>query len=141
MATPPNPLAAMIIQSLAGQGGGMDMGGGGFPGGGPGPGMPPGPDTASQEQFSRELSSLRQADPAAMLQQLVQIKQQVGVIINQTLMSLPGVARASASILKGLDAAIKEAQQAAATASVAAPPINSSILPSGFATPGGGSMM
>ncbi|MGH2621950.1 MAG: hypothetical protein ACRDHG_15470, partial [Anaerolineales bacterium] len=137
--TGPNPLAALIVQKLAqSAGGGMPM----LPEGGMGPiapgGMPPGPDAATESQLSRELSQLRQADPAAMLRTLTDIKQQLGVVINQTLMSLPGVARSAATALRGLDAAIKEASTAAATASVAAPPINNSLLPPGIATPSGG---
>jgi hypothetical protein len=115
----------------------------GAPGaGGPTMGMPD-KDAAGASQLSRELGMLRQVDPAAMLNQFTDMKKQILAFINHTGMSLPGAARSLSKMLPGIDAAIKEAQQAAATQAVSGPPINSSSVPStmGMApgTGGGGS--
>lgn len=145
MASAPNPmmsaLAPLLMAKLAGAGGG-GMGGPGGPGTGPS-GSPS--DDASSMSFGRELSSARQADPAALGQTVTSVKQQVLELINQTGMSNPGVARALAKCLQGLDAAIKEAASAAATLQVAQP-INASAAsgapgagassPSAVGTPG-----
>ena len=122
-------LAPMIMAKLAaaqvgggGVGGPSPMGGGmGGPGGpGTGPAGTPS-DAAASASFGKELSSARQADPAALGQKIGTIKQQVLDIINSTGMSNAGVARAMSKTLQGLDAAIKEAANAAATLQVAQP--------------------
>jgi hypothetical protein len=121
MATGPNPmmsaLAPLLMAKLAAQGGG-GMGGPGGPG--TGPASTPS-DVAASAGYGRELSSARQADPAALGQKVSTVKQMILELINQTGMSNPGVARALSKTLQGLDAAVKEAAQAAATLQVAAP--------------------
>jgi hypothetical protein len=132
MGASPNPLMSGILPLLMAKmaaGGGMP-GGGPTPGGGA-PGMPPGgpgtgpsgspADMAASAGFGRELSSARQADPAALAMKIHAIKMQVGEVLSATLASNPGVARALGKTLQGLDAAIKEATQAATTLQVAQP--------------------
>lgn len=138
MAAGGNPLmsalAPMIMARLAAARGGAPgggppgmgmppgMGGGmGGPGGpGTGPSGSPG-DAAASASYGKELSSARQADPAALGQKISTIKQQVLELINQTGMSNAGVARSLSKTLQGLDAAVKEAANAAATLQVAQP--------------------
>jgi len=138
-------LAPMIMQRLAAAQGGGDASGG--PGGpGTGPGASPA-DAMASASYGRELSSARQADPAALGQKVSSVKQAILELINQTGMSNPGVARALSKTLQGLDAAVKEAAQAAATLQVAQP-INSSAAtgapgaggpnPAPVGVPGGG---
>jgi len=133
--TPGSPLAALapliMAKLAASQGGGGGMGGPGGPGTGPS-GSPS--DIAASAGYGRELSSARQADPAALGQKVSTLKQMVLELINQTGMSNPGVARSLAKTLQGLDAAVKEAASAAATLQVAQP-INSSAA---MGAPGAG---
>ena len=127
-------LAPLLMARLAGggaPGGGGGMGGPGGPG--TGPSGTPSDDSASMS-YGRELSSARQADPAALAKNIHGIKMQIGELLSSTLSSNPGVARALSKTLQGLDAAIKEATTAAATLSVASP-INASA-----ATGAGGAM-
>jgi hypothetical protein len=150
MATAPNPmmaaLAPMIMQRLAAASGGAGGASSGPGGPGTGPGASPADATASAA-YGRELSSARQADPAALGQKVTAVKQAILELINQTGMSNPGVARALSKTLQGLDAAVKEAASAAATLQVAQP-INSSAAtgapgaggpsPAPVGVPGGG---
>jgi hypothetical protein len=71
--------------------------------------------------YGRELSSARQADPAALAKKIMDIKTAIGEIISQTLHSSPGVARAMSKTLQGLDAAKEEAVKAATTLQMASP--------------------
>src|SRR5271166_4371544 len=133
--TPGSPLAALaplIMQRIAAsQGGGPGGPGGGLPGGPPsGPGGPGGPgtgpggspaDAAASASYGRELSSARQADPAALVKAITDVKSKVSDLMTQTLMSTPGVGRALSKTIQGLDAAIKEATQAAVTLQTASP--------------------
>lgn len=118
-------LAPLLMARIAAQsqgGGGMPGGPGGGPPGGPGTGPAGTPsDIAASAGYGRELSSARQADPAALGQKVTSVKQMILELINQTGMSNPGVARALAKTLQGLDAAVKEAASAAATLQVASP--------------------
>ena len=122
------PMAAMLMAKLAGAGGagGMSPGAmalGGAPAGGPGAGGPSGSpaDAVANAGFSRDLSSLRQADPMALAKTLSGLRQQIASMISQAGTSIPGVGRALAKMLQPIDAAIKEAQTAAATQSMATP--------------------
>lgn len=124
MAAGPNPMQSalmpLLMAKLAGQAGGA--GGPGAAPGGPGTGPASSPsDIAASAGYGRELSSARQADPAALGQKVSTLKQMILELINQTGMSNPGVARALAKTLQGLDAAVKEAASAAATLQVASP--------------------
>lgn len=147
MAAGGNPLmsalAPMIMARLAAAQGGGAPGGGGPPPMGGGMGGPGGPgtgpagtpsDAAASASYGRELSSARQADPAALGQKISTIKQQILELINQTGMSNAGVARSLSKTLQGLDAAVKEAANAAATLQVAQP-INASAA---MGAPGAG---
>lgn len=127
MAAAANPLLGLILQRIA------SMNAGGGPGG-MGGGIPPSPDASANNQLSNELANLRQTDPAALMRRIVELKKELGSIMSQTMLSLPGVARSLAKTLSGLDAALKEAQQATATASVVGPDIGSSVVPSGLST-------
>lgn len=129
MGAAPNPLqaaaSAMLMSRLAGAGsspGSLALAGGG-PTGGPAAAGPAGSpaDAAANAGFGRELSSLRQADPMAMVKAIQAVKQQIVAVISGSGMSIPGVARSLAKTLQGVDAAIKEAQTAAATMQMAAP--------------------
>jgi len=129
MASGANPAMSAILPMLMSRIAAM-QGGGGSPGGGGGMGGPGGPgtgpsgtptDDASSSAFGSALSSARQADPAALGQSISTVKQQILELINQTGMSNAGVARALSKTLQGLDAAIKEAANAAATLQVAQP--------------------
>lgn len=117
-------LAPLLMAKLSGGGGMGGMGGGASmagPGGlGTGPGGSPS-DDASSMAYGRELSSARQADPAALAKSIHDIKMQIGELLSSTLSTNPGVARALSKTLQGLDAAIKEATTAAATLAVASP--------------------
>lgn len=126
-----SPLDAVMIQQLisqlagGGAGGGMSM-----PGAGGGM-MPGSPEDASQQQYARESTMLRQADPAAILKRITNLKAEIHDILSQTGMSLPGIARALGKAIPSLDAALKEAGTAAATASVtsSANPVSTPALP------------
>ncbi len=114
-------LLPMLLSKIAGGGAGGPGGAGGGPGGpGTGPSGSPSDDMASGA-FGSALSSARQADPAALGQIISSVKQQILELINQTGMSNAGVARALSKTLQGLDAAIKEAANAASVLQVAQP--------------------
>lgn len=143
----PNPmmaaLAPLLMAKLAQSQGGGAGGGGAAPPGGPpggpgtGPANTPG-DAAASASYGRELSSARQADPAALGQKISMVKQQILELINQTGMSNPGVARALSKTLQGLDSSIEESAKALATLQVASP-INASAA-QGAPGASGGSM-
>lgn len=125
MGAAPNPLMAALAPMLMAR----LSGGGGPPGSSPSPG-PGGPGTGpsgspsddmASASYGRELSSARQADPAALAKNIHDIKMQIGELLSSTLSTNPGVARALSKTLQGLDAAIKEATTAAATLAVASP--------------------
>lgn len=116
-------LAPLLMQKLAAS---QSGGGGATPPGGPGTGPANTPaDAQASASYGRELSSARQADPAALGQKISMLKQQVLELINQTGMSNPGAARSLSKTLQGLDSAIEESAKALATLQVASP-INAS---------------
>lgn len=130
----PNPAMAAMLPMIMARIAAARAGGGGpgpgMPGGASGPPMPGGPmgspaDAAQSAGFNRELSSARQADPAALAQRLTAMKQEISSLISQTGTSAPGVARHLGKLLGGFDGAIKEATTAAATVQIATP-INAS---------------
>jgi len=147
MGAAPNPLMAHLAPLLMARIAAQSQGGpGGGPPGGPGTGPAGTPsDIAASAGYGRELSSARQADPAALGQKVSSVKQMILELINQTGMSNPGVVRALAKTFQGLDAAVKEAASAAATLQVASPiqasaasgaPGAGSPSPSPFGPPG-----
>jgi hypothetical protein len=135
-------LPMLMSRIAAAQGGGSGGGMGGPGGPGTGPSGTPSDDSQSQA-FGSALSSARQADPAALGQQISTVKSQILELINQTGMSNAGVARALSKCLQGLDAAIKEAANAAATLQVAQPIQASAATgaPGAGGPPGGGGGM
>ena len=111
--------------------------GGGSPGGMSGMSTAS-PDDQQQSQLSKELSVMRVANPQMMMEKIKSIKQGIVTLINHSAMSIPGIARSLSKTFVGLDGALKEAQDAAATQQVVQPPgIQTSILPPGM--PGGAS--
>lgn len=68
------------------------------------------------DQVSRQLAELQGADPGAILKALQQVKSIVVALYPRTAFSLPPVSRNLAQMQKYLDGAIKEAEQASATA-------------------------
>lgn len=126
MGSPIQALLPMLMARMAGGGGMPGGGGGGMPPGGPGTGPSGSPaDDSASASYGRELSSARQADPAALAMKIHAIKMQIGEIFSATLASNPAVARSLGKTLQGLDAAIKEATTAQATLATASP-INAS---------------
>lgn len=126
MSAQPNPMMAALAPLLMAKLAQSQGGGGATPPGGPGtgPANTPG-DAAASASYGRELSSARQADPAALGQKISEVKQMILELINQTGMSNPGVARALSKTLQGLDSGREEAAKALATMQVASP-INAS---------------
>jgi hypothetical protein len=126
-------MARQLVQKLAG---GAAPGGAGIPQGGPSP-MGPGaqgainanPAAQAGDQVSRQLAELQGADPDALLKTLQQIKSMIVAIYVRASFQMPGVARNVAQVQKYLDNAIKEAEQAAATAATVSPIANNASIP------------
>lgn len=83
----------------------------GTPGGGPG----------LASAVSAQLASLRGADPTVITRQLEEMEKTTGALITQTMQTVPGVAAALAPVIKALQRAKKEAQQALQTAQATGP--------------------
>jgi len=129
----PAMMARQLVQKLAG---GASPGGAGMPQGGPSPMGAAAPamqnaNPASQagDQVARQLSELQGADPDALLKTMQQIKSMVVSIYVRAAFQMPGVARNIAQVQKYLDNAIKEAEQAAATAATVTPIANNASIP------------
>lgn len=80
------------------------------------------PDVAGQ-QISAQLSELQGADPDYILKLLQQVKSALVALYPRSAFGIPGVARNVAQAMKYIDNGIKEAEQAAATASTVQNPI------------------
>ena len=98
------------------------------PGGQPPQGAPQGgpqgdPSSQAGQQISSQLSELQNADPQSMLKMLQQIKSVMVALYPRSAFTIPGVARNIAQAQKYIDNAIKEAEQAAATANTVQQPI------------------
>lgn len=121
MGTPALPamLARQMVQKLAGSG--APGGQSGMPGQPPPSGDAP-PDQAGQ-QIQTQLAELQGADPNSIMKLLQQIKSQLVAIYPRAAFTIPGVSRNVAQAQKYLDSAIKECEQAAATASTVQSPI------------------
>ena len=90
----------------------------------------PGAGGGAEDSVGPAARELEGANPGYALQMITRIKQDVVNMIPTLAMKAPGAARALASILKGLDASLKELQQATATKdAVAGGPIKSSAIP------------
>ena len=98
-------MARSIIDSLSSRGQPPSAGGG-----------PAGanPDAASQS-LSSQMSELGGADPQNLAKTLEKIKRSIVDLIPQTAFRVPGVSKHLTPMLKAIDGAIKEAQQALAT--------------------------
>lgn len=101
-------------------------------GGGAGAGAGSSPEDAAPA--SRELQG---ADPEYALKLVSDLKKKAADLIPMLAFRAPAAARALASTFKGLDAAIKELQQAQATMQAVGGPINMSAVPKPT-PPGGG---
>ena len=80
------------------------------------------PDAAGQ-QLSQQMSELKGADPQMLVKAAEQMKAMATAIYVRTAFQVPGAARHIAQATKSLDAAIKELQQATATANTVSSPI------------------
>jgi hypothetical protein len=102
--------------------------------------MPPNStgDDSMGDQLSQMSSELHGADPGLVLQQLQKIRSLLVATFVKTAMSLPNVSNQIAQVLKANDRAIKEAQQAATTASAVRPPVGLSVANQPGAPAGGG---
>lgn len=98
------------------------------------------PDMA-QAGLSSQLSQLQSADPGAVHKKLMSMKQDTVDLLPQIAFSLPAVTKHLANLLKALDGAIKEAEQAATTQkTVEASPIAMSAANLGGSPQGGAPM-
>ena len=122
-----SPIAGIMARMLASK---MAGGGPQPPGANPGGAPPQGGPTAGS-QISQQLAELQGADPASMLKILQQVKSMLVALYPRSAFTVPGVARNVAQAMKYMDNGIKEAEQAAATASTVKPPIanNTGITP------------
>lgn len=141
MGAAPNALATAVQSKLAQLQGGADPSAqGGAPGGGGG--MPPSSDDSGVgDQLAQQSAELHGADPGLILQQLQKIRGALGVMFIQTFQSVPNVAGHVSKTLGTLDKAIKEAQNAAQTASAVRPPVGFSLAQQGPGGPRGPSGM
>jgi hypothetical protein len=143
-ATQANPLAAAIQSRLAQLQGGASPSSAGAPGGGGPPGAGAGPSTGDDsgigDQLASQSAELHGADPSMILKQLQKIRNALGVMFIQTFQSVPNVAGHVSKTLGTLDRAIKEAQNAAQTASAVRPPVGLSLASQGPGGPQGPSM-
>ena len=84
------------------------------------------PPSQAGQQISQQLAELQGADPQSILKILQQNKSMLVALYPRSAFTVPGVARNIAQAQKYIDNAIKEAEQAAATASTVQPPIANS---------------
>lgn len=102
-----------------------------------GPGQGGASPDASGQQVSQQLSELKGADPQMLTKAAEQMKAMALAIQVRTAFQVPGASRHFAQTIKSIDAAIKELQQASATANTVSSPIvnNAGMNP---VQPGGG---
>lgn len=110
-----NPMQAMmaqrLMQALAARGRpSMQMG---APQGGPGMGS----------AVAQQMSQLRGADPTMTVRTIEKMEKDVAALITQNIQSVPGVSAALAGVVKALQRAKKEAQQASQTMQAMGPSI------------------
>jgi hypothetical protein len=116
----------MILQMLKSR-----MGGAGAAGGATGTG-------AAEESVGPASRELQGADPEYALKLISQLKKQIADLIPTLAFRAPAASRALVSTFKGIDAAIKELQQAQATLNAVGGPIKMSGVPA-QQPPGGSS--
>ena len=111
---------------MTGQGGppmpgGPSAGGTGAPGSSPP--MPP-----AGMQLSQQLAELQGADPDAIVKSLTQMKSMAVQHYTRAAVTMPGVTRNLAQVVKYLDNSIQEAEKAAATTAAAGPIANNAAI-------------
>lgn len=130
MATPPlapDPVRAMMARQLiarmaGGQGGANDQ--------------------SMGAQLGGQFAQLQGADPQFMLKALNQIKMMMVPLYGRAAFAVPEVSRHIAQAQKSVDAAIKAAEQGAATQQSVRPQIvNNAAMPNPVQGPGGGEPM
>lgn len=84
---------------------------------------------AGEDSIGPATRELEGANPDYALKLVSEIKKQVANMIPTLAFRAPGAARALSSCFKGLDAALKELQQAQATLNAVGSPIKSSAVP------------
>lgn len=84
---------------------------------------------ASDESVGNASAQLQGADPGYALKEINAVKQTISNYISTLAMRVPAASRALASTLKGFDAAVKELQNAQATAQAVGGPVNLSAIP------------
>jgi hypothetical protein len=111
-------------------------------GGGAVPGQP-GPTStgtgSGDEAVGNASTQLQGANPEYALKEIMDVKQRVVNNITTLAFRVPSASRALSSILKGLDAAIKELQNAQSTMQAIGGPVNLSAIPRP-SPPGGSSL-
>jgi hypothetical protein len=120
----------MLLQMLASRGGGSV----------PGQPGPTSTGTGSGDEAAGNASTqLQGANPEYALKEIMDVKQRVVNNITTLAFRVPSASRALSSVLKGLDAAIKELQNAQSTMQAIGGPINNSAIPR--PSPPGGSAL
>lgn len=125
-------LSRNIIESLAARGASPQQD--------PGPmGASPG-DT--EKSLSQRMAELRGADPGMVMRKLNQMKKDCVELIPQVAFTIPALAKHLSAVLKGLDGALKEAEQGAnVEKSISQGPISHSAAGTPQPQPGEGPMM
>lgn len=87
-----------------------------------------GTDTAGPA-LGNAATQLQGADPGMLLDQAKQVKSQIVDMFRASAFRVPAASRAFASMMKSIDAAIKELQQAQSTAEAVGGPVGLSAIP------------
>lgn len=88
------------------------------------------------DQLAQQSAELHGADPGMVLQQLNKIKSVMGALFIQTFQRMPNVSGHLSKSMATLDRAIKEAGNAAQTASAVRPPVGLSLATNPPSGPG-----
>jgi hypothetical protein len=115
MAAGINPLILAMLKSKMGGAAGAAGAATGTPG--------------AEESVGPAARELQGADPEYALKLVNDIKKKIADLIPTLAFKAPGASRALASTFKGIDAALKELQQAQATLQAVGGPINMSAIP------------
>jgi len=116
-------LARQMVERMAKQGGPQQGG--------------TGPEAAGQ-QLSSQLAELKGADPQMMTKAVEQMRSMGIALYAKSAFQIPGAARHIAKANEALGAALKELQQAGATANTVSSPIVNNAGMSPVQNPGGG---
>lgn len=112
MASAPNPIASILRSQMVAR---LAQGGGAGAAGAAGAGA--GSPESAGDQLSTQIAELRGADPQMMQRTLTQIKGMLVSLYSRAAFQVPKAARAIAQAQRYVDDAIRESEQAAATAS------------------------